>query len=149
MYVAMGIGAAANLAIGLRPALLYDLLPFAVDYSPYAAAKVLEKSQLLVLTALAFWLLLDRLHAYPKVSLDVDWLYRALPGRLVATLAARPRASADGGTMTTLPALTVRRSSRFSALLAPDARADVVPTWTLGATILAAALVLLAVSLVP
>jgi multicomponent Na+:H+ antiporter subunit D len=149
MYVAMGIGAAANIAIGLRPALLYDLLPFAVDYSPYAAAKVLEKSQLLVLTALAFWLLLDRLHAYPKVSLDVDWLYRALPGRVVAGLPARRHASAEAGTMPADADLPARRASRVGALLAPDARADLVPTWTLGAAILAAALVLLAVSLVP
>jgi len=155
MYVAMGIGALLNTAIGLRPELLYDLLPYAVDYAPYSFAKVLEKSQLLIFTALAFWLLLDRLHAKAKVSLDVDWLYRSLPRILAARLAARQTAAAstpsrptDHAEDGTLRARTTL-AGRAGALLAPTARGTLVPTWMLGAVILTASLAILAVSLLP
>ncbi len=90
MFVAMGIGAVLNTVIGVYPALLYDLLPFPVDYVPYTLGKVVEKSALLLFTALAFWLLLDQLGAKAKVSLDTDWLYRTLP-RLIADAWRRSR----------------------------------------------------------
>jgi len=158
MYVAMGIGAAANTVIGLYPRVLYDLLPYAVDYTPYSAAKVLEKSQILVFTALAFWLLLDRLHAKAKVSLDTDWLYRGLPvllaGRRVVADGATSQPVADGadgttpgtvaGTVTTGALVAVR--SRAAVLFGPSS-SSVVPTWTLGAVILATSLVILIASL--
>jgi multicomponent Na+:H+ antiporter subunit D len=143
MYVAMGIGAAANIAIGLFPGLLYDLLPHAVDYAPYSAEKVLEKSQILLFTALAFWLLLDRLHAKAKVSLDTDWFYRGLPRVLAARRTEDVRVD---------PAPSPHRSAlrtlerRGAALFAPSSP-TVVPTWALGAVILGTALVILVMSL--
>jgi len=149
MYVAMGIGALANTVIGLYPRVMYDLLPYAVDYAPYSAAKVLEKSQILIFTALAFWLLLDRLHAKAKVSLDTDWLYRRLP-QLIAR--ARPVApaveTAPDAPATDRPG-TLRTLQRRGAALFAPASADVVPTWTLGAVILVTSLVILVASLVP
>ena len=140
MYVAMGLGAIMNLAIGLRPALLYDLLPHAVDFAPYTTSKVLEKSQLLVFTVLAFWLLIDQLHAKAKVSLDVDRLYRGLPARLAAP-ARRPSDPAPAHTA----APSVLRE-RAAALLAPD-RGEVIPTWILGLVILVTAIMITIVSL--
>jgi multicomponent Na+:H+ antiporter subunit D len=142
MYVAMGIGAVANLVIGLFPALLYDLLPHAVDYTPYSFAKILEKSQILLFTALAFWLLLDRLHAKAKVSLDTDWAYRALPLLVGGTRPAVVSDDVPGDGVL----LGVQR--RVTALVAPRPSA-VVPTWTLGGIILLAALIVLVVSLTP
>jgi multicomponent Na+:H+ antiporter subunit D len=90
MYVAMGISAVLNLAIGVYPRLLYDLLPHAAPYDLYTLGKVTEKSQILLFTALGFWLLLSRLHAYAMLTVDTDWLYRRLP-RLVRTVADRTR----------------------------------------------------------
>ena len=154
MYVAMGLGAVLNTAIGVMPRLMYDLMPYAVDYEPYSLLKVLEKSQILVFTALAFWLLLDRLHAKAKVSLDTDWVYRGLPDivRDMAATSTGGRASApapQGPGMTPavhagILALSRRRAAAF---FAPDASPTLVPTWTLGAIILATALVILTLSL--
>jgi multicomponent Na+:H+ antiporter subunit D len=141
MYVAMGIGAVANTVIGLRPRLLYDLLPYAVDYSPYSFAKVLEKSQILLFTALAFWLLLDRLHAKAKVSLDTDWLYRGLPRLVAARLPAAPTARSGPSV-----AAGVRRS--VASAFAP-ADGSIVATWTLGAVILVTSTLILVLSLLP
>ena len=141
MYVAMGMAALLNLAIGLRPTLLYDLLPHTVDFVPYTTGKVLEKSQLLVFTALAFWLLIDQLHAKAKVSMDLDRLYRALPAYLIP--AAPP--SSDATTPAPAAAPSALRE-RAAALLAPDA-GTVVPTWTLGLVILVTAVMITIVSL--
>jgi multicomponent Na+:H+ antiporter subunit D len=82
MFVAMAAAAALNVAIGIAPGPLYDLMPFPVDYDPYTVGKLVEKTQTLVVTTLAFWLLLERFASEPKLVLDVDWLYRSLPGRL-------------------------------------------------------------------
>lgn len=79
MLTAMFIAAALCVAIGIYPAVLYDLLPFDTGYIPYNATHVLAQMQLLFFAALAFvWLNLYRL--YPPelraVNLDVEWLYR-------------------------------------------------------------------------
>ena len=143
MYVAMGMGALLNLAIGLRPALLYDLLPHTVDFVPYTAGKVLEKSQLLIFTVLAFWLLIDQLHAKAKVSMDIDRLYRGLPARLTS---AAPRSGGRGAATTTPAPAPGALRERTAALFAPDDGA-VVPTWTLGLVILVTAVTITLVSL--
>jgi multicomponent Na+:H+ antiporter subunit D len=152
MYIAMGIGAAANTVIGLFPSLLYDLLPHAVEYTPYSFAKVLEKSQILLFTALAFWILLDRLHAKAKVSIDTDWLYRSLPALLVrGTTASSP----PGAAVTLMTGRTSARTGtlahtrgRVLSLFEPSS-SSIVPTWTLGAVILVTSLLILIASLTP
>ncbi|NNH75176.1 Na(+)/H(+) antiporter subunit D [Nocardia uniformis] len=79
MRVAMGLSAAACLVIGIVPGLLYNILPFAVDYSPYTTAHVVNQLQLLIFAALAFTVLI-RTGRYPpelrSVNLDADVLYR-------------------------------------------------------------------------
>ena len=79
MLVAMGIGAAACLAIGIWPDLLYGLLPYEVDYEPYTYTHILTQLQLLcfaigAVAAFHLWKI------YPaeirSVNLDADWLYR-------------------------------------------------------------------------
>jgi multicomponent Na+:H+ antiporter subunit D len=149
MYVAMGIAAVANTVIGLYPGLLYDLLPYTVDYTPYTFAKVLQKSQILLFTALAFWLLLDRLHASAKVSLDTDWVYRGLPRR-IATLrsasgALRAPVSVDVQPTAQDGTLAVARRRVRSVFEPTEDR--IVPTWTLGGVILVTSFVILIVSL--
>ena len=79
MLLAMSLAAALCIVIGCFPQLLYRLLPWPVDYSPYDLSHVLTQLQLLCFAALAFaWLNTARL--YPpelhSVNLDVDWLYR-------------------------------------------------------------------------
>lgn len=94
MLVAMGLAAAGNVVIGLRPEVLYDLLPHAVDYTPFGAQKLSDTIQLLGFTALAFALLIKRVAPSVGYNLDTDWFYRGAPLVVGARLrSARP----DGG----------------------------------------------------
>lgn len=83
MLLAMTLAAILCVFIGIYPWLLYDLLPFPVDYAPYTATHVLTQCQLLFFSALAFcWLKLTGLYPpeLPSVNIDAEWSYRkALP----------------------------------------------------------------------
>ena len=92
MLVAMGLAAFLCVLIGCYPRLLYDLLPFATDYTAYDTTHVLAQLQILFFSALAFvWLKLSGL--YPpelrSVNIDVEWVYRR--GGWRAALAVRSR----------------------------------------------------------
>jgi multicomponent Na+:H+ antiporter subunit D len=76
MLVAMGLAAVACIVIGVVPELLYDRLPFPVDYHPYDLRHITSTLGLLSFTALGFFLLLRHLDPEPKISLDTDWFYR-------------------------------------------------------------------------
>ena len=85
MRVAMGIAAFLCIAIGVYPAPLYAILPFAVDYHPYDASHVTGQMQLLIFAMLAFVVLI-RMRLYPpeipSVVLNSDWFYRRLAPRI-------------------------------------------------------------------
>lgn len=90
MLLAMTIAATLCITIGIFPDLLYQLLPYDMDYNPYDATHVLAQTQLLFFSALAFvWLNLYKM--YPpelkSVNLEVDWLYRRLIPRTLQRLA--------------------------------------------------------------
>lgn len=79
MLVAMGIAAFLCIGIGVLPGPLYSILPYPVEYEPYTAAHVIDQTQLLAFSALAFTLLMLS-GIYPpeirSVNLDADWFYR-------------------------------------------------------------------------
>ncbi|MAF65448.1 MAG: Na(+)/H(+) antiporter subunit D [Planctomycetes bacterium] len=87
MLLAMGIAAFLCIAIGCYPTPLYTLLPFEVDYAPYAdLGHCLTQLQLLLFAALAFgFLMRTRLYPpeVPSVNLDSDWIYRRWLPRIV------------------------------------------------------------------
>jgi multicomponent Na+:H+ antiporter subunit D len=156
MYVAMGAAAVLNLAIGVVPQLLYGVLPFPVDDSPYSVGKVIETSQLLLFTALVAWLLLDRIGPKSMITTDTDWVYRRLP-RVVAEARVRRlrerrapveepagRVPAPVGTLhRTRTAVLERLATRPY-----DTPPPVAATWLLGVVVLGVAIVLLALTLV-
>lgn len=89
MLIAMGIAAVLCIFIGSYPWLLYGLLPFAVEYTPYDTTHVIAQLQLLFFSALAFtWLKLSGL--YPpelrSLNIDAEWTYRWLGPRIIWTL---------------------------------------------------------------
>ena len=89
MLIAMAIAAVLCIFIGSYPWLLYGLLPFAVEYTPYDTTHVIAQVQLLFFSALAFtWLKLSGL--YPpelrSLNIDAEWTYRWLAPRVVRTL---------------------------------------------------------------
>jgi hypothetical protein len=47
-----------------------------MNYTPFTVAHVVDYIQLLLATAVAFWLLLPRLQPQAYLSLDFDWFYR-------------------------------------------------------------------------
>lgn len=158
MYVAMGLSALINLAIGVYPQLLYDLLPFAVDYDPYTLSKVVEKSQILLFTALASWVLIDKLRPEAKISLDTDvayrgrlraWLGQAIVGDVVARHDRAPTSNGLTRSRNRAEAAFARAHQTAIDRL-PAARGSeppVYPTWVLGAVLMAIAVVLLLLTL--
>ena len=81
MLVAMAIAAVLCVGIGISPGILYNLLPYPVDYEPYTATHMVQQWQVLFFSALAF-AVLKLTGIYPpelrSVNLDVDWLYRRM-----------------------------------------------------------------------
>jgi multicomponent Na+:H+ antiporter subunit D len=94
MMLAMGITSFLCIFIGCYPAYLYRMLPYAVEYHPYTSYHVSETLQILLFTALGFFLLLKKLEPEAKISLDLDWPYR-MAGRAVLWLARRPVQALD------------------------------------------------------
>jgi multicomponent Na+:H+ antiporter subunit D len=83
MLLAMGFMAFLCIFLGLFPQPLYDVLPYGeVHYQVYTFAHVVSQLQLLMLSALVFFLFLPLLKRTETISLDTDWFYR-LGGRLV------------------------------------------------------------------
>ncbi len=89
MLAAMGITAFLCTLLGVYPKILYNMLPYPVDYVPYAAGHVVAMSQLLLFTFVAFWLLKGMLHGTPTITLDTDWFYR-IPGKRVIWFCEKP-----------------------------------------------------------
>ena len=76
MLVAMGILAFLCIYMGVRTEELYSILPYAVDYEAYTVPHLVTQSQLLMLSALVFFLFLPMLKRTATISLDTDWFYR-------------------------------------------------------------------------
>ena len=83
MLFAMGLTAAACLAIGLAPGLLYARLPFPIEYHPYTVSHFVSQFQLLAFAALAFAgaVALGLIGAHRRATtIDTDWVYRGVLG---------------------------------------------------------------------
>ncbi|MFO1364255.1 MAG: Na(+)/H(+) antiporter subunit D [Burkholderiales bacterium] len=98
MRAAMVLLAAFCIGLGIWYEPLYGLLPYPVDYAPYTGFHVVAQLQLLLFSGLAFFVMLGWLRRTLTITLDTDWLYRALFPRVVALCgAALERALAAGG----------------------------------------------------
>jgi multicomponent Na+:H+ antiporter subunit D len=104
MYVAMGMASFACIITGIVPGpTLYALLPFDATYNPFTGHHFIEAMQLLLGTALGFWLLRVKLGGEPTTTIDVDRAYRqpllwlvGSAGALAEDVGARTR-SVNGG----------------------------------------------------
>ena len=77
MLIGMGIASFLCILTGIYPQLLYQLLPYDVNYHPYAVNHVVVTLQLLVLTVAGFWLMLNKIMSgEATTNLDTDWFYR-------------------------------------------------------------------------
>ncbi|MCF6314444.1 MAG: Na(+)/H(+) antiporter subunit D [Verrucomicrobiales bacterium] len=76
MLWAMGILSFLCIYLGVRPQALYDILPYPVDYQAYTVSHLVTQMQLLMFSALVFFLFLPMLKRTATISLDTDWFYR-------------------------------------------------------------------------
>ena len=96
MNAAMIVASVLCVFIGCYTPFLYDQLPYAVEYHPYTAYHLSETLQILLFTAVGFFLLRKKLAPEATISLDLDWFYRK-SGRLLLWVARRPLQWVDSG----------------------------------------------------
>ena len=76
MLIAMGILAFLCIFIGIYPQLLYNMLPFPVEFVPYTLTKVFSLLQMFIFTFAGFWLLRKMVRGHASFVLDTDWIVR-------------------------------------------------------------------------
>ena len=96
MNLAMAVTAFLCVFIGCYTPYLYRLLPYPVEFVPYTSYHVSETLQILLFTALGFFLLIKKLEPEAKISLALDWPYRK-GGRAFLWLAEKPVQWIDTG----------------------------------------------------
>jgi multicomponent Na+:H+ antiporter subunit D len=97
MQLAMLIASVLCIFIGSYTAYLYNMLPYpevAANYHPYDPYHLSETLQILLFTALGFFLLIKKLAPEPTISIDLDWFYR-MGGRGFLWLARKPIQNVD------------------------------------------------------
>lgn len=83
MLVGMAILAFLCIFLGVYPKVLYDMLPYPVEYVPFTLTRVFSITQMFVFSFLGFWLLRKLVKGYPTFVLDTDWPIRILGGRFL------------------------------------------------------------------
>ena len=77
MLTAMGLLAFICIFLGVYPKPLYDILPYEMEYyHAYSISHVTTQLQLLMFSALVFFLFLALLKRTDTIALDTDWFYR-------------------------------------------------------------------------
>lgn len=76
MILAMAAASFFCLLHGIIPGLLYDMLPYKVHFAPYTLPHLVETSQILLFTFVAFWIVRAKMAGEAGITLDVDWFYR-------------------------------------------------------------------------
>jgi len=77
MLIAMGLLSFICIFLGVYPKPLYDILPYEMEYyHAYSIAHVTTQLQLLMFSALVFFLFLALLKRTDTIALDTDWFYR-------------------------------------------------------------------------
>lgn len=136
MLLAMGIAASLCIIIGIFPSLLYSLLPYEIDFTPYTASHVITQLQLLLFSALAF-VILYRSKLYPAeipaLNLDFDWFYRK-PGAYLAQQLMNLITAGEKGILNGLKKIFFISSSRLQKHHGPQG--VLAKTWPTGSTVL-------------
>lgn len=147
MAAAMVLFSAICILIGIFPETFYQLLPYAVDYEPYKASKVVFYLQLLLFSGLAFFLLLPLMQRTLTVSLDTDWIWRVALNKLagmIATILAAITGVLSRISNGTLRALKLQAEARFSESPETERAGVFARAWEIGTTALWIAILLTA-----
>ena len=149
MSAAMVLLSILCILLGVFPNLIYDYLPYPVDYVPYTAGKVLFYLQLLLFSGLAFFLMLPLMKRTLTISLDTDWLWRVLAfqaARKTYAAASSLRATLQTLVGGGLDALRRRAETHFGSRVPRDG--VFARSWSIGTTALWIAVLLTAYVLV-
>lgn len=76
MLLSMGLVSFLCIFLGVYPQLLYNILPFELNYKVYTASHVVMQLQILMFSAAAFFFMLPMLKKTETITLDTDWFYR-------------------------------------------------------------------------
>ena len=132
MILAMSIAAFFCFFIGVYPTWLYNFLPEQpVTYNAYSLGHLYWEMQLLLFTALGFFLMLKFLAGVRKTSVDTDWVYRKAGPVVVRKVAAIVRSTWRGFIDGSLAML-----GRFWQSLGDTygSRGPIGQTWSIGLT---------------
>ena len=69
--------------MGVYPKILYDMLPYPVEYVPFTLTRVFSITQMFIFTFLGFWFLRKLVRGYASYVLDTDWPARITGMRFV------------------------------------------------------------------
>ncbi len=83
MLVGMSILAFLCILLGVFPKILYNMLPYPVEYVPFTVTRVFSITQLFIFSFLGFWLLRKLVKGKPAFVLDTDWPVRILGKKLM------------------------------------------------------------------
>ncbi|MGQ9646999.1 MAG: Na(+)/H(+) antiporter subunit D [Thermodesulfobacteriota bacterium] len=89
MLIGMGILAFLCVFMGVYPKILYDRLPYPVEFIPFTTTRVFSNMQMFIFTFMGFWLLRKLVTGYPTYTLDTDWFVR-IPGRQLIWFCEKP-----------------------------------------------------------
>jgi multicomponent Na+:H+ antiporter subunit D len=89
MLIAMGILAFLCVFMGVYPKILYDMLPYPVEFVPFTTTRIFSAMQMFIFTFLGFWLLRKMVKGYPTYTLDTDWFVR-VPGMMLIRFCKEP-----------------------------------------------------------
>jgi len=133
--------------LGVAPGLLYQFLPYPVEYEAYTPGKVLFYTQLLLFSGLAFFLLLPLMKRTETISLDTDWLWRVALFRIANAVSGA--LAALGSRLSWLTRSTLSRLQPISIrhLSTADGETEsgvLARTWAIGVTALWIAVLLTA-----
>ena len=139
MGAAMVIFAFLCILLGVAPGLLYQFLPYPVDYEAYTADKVLFYLQLLLFSGLAFFLLLPLMRRTETISLDADWLWRVLllgVGKAIYRTLSVVGRGISAATLGTIERLRLLALKHMSIDVKKDRAGVFARAWPIGSTAL-------------
>ncbi|MBT8448962.1 MAG: Na(+)/H(+) antiporter subunit D [Gammaproteobacteria bacterium] len=141
MAAAMLLFVAICIGIGVFPTYFYEFLPYAVDYEPYTAGKVLFYLQLLLFSGLAFFLLLPLMRRTETISLDTDWIWRVLLSNILGWFASIAASVGRGASVFTAKATEAwfrlgRRHLDSQSKMTDQEPGLFAQTWPIGRTAL-------------
>jgi len=89
MKLAMIIGTAFSVLIGIFPHVFYSMLPYATQIEPYTAGHVLEYIAIFIGGSIPFFMYLGKMKPHDEYSIDFDWIYRKPLSKFMTWLTAK------------------------------------------------------------